>query len=198
VGLDLISIAVSLDAAPVRAIRADPMVWEAACSMPPFGSRQGDEVLPEVSEQLLAVLPAGTGWVDHYPDRSFQQAEYLLDPVAYRAISTWKQRERSMPYRVVFGDAVFAEHATSGQGSTWRCSTGRFLAEAAQLIDGLDIGRVRSEFSVAEMDEWGLYKVHPGTGDDETFDALLGNLRGIAAHYRTTAARGLDLIITLY
>ena len=173
-------------------------MWESAVYLPPFGTRLGGEELPAITEQLLAVVPAGTKWVDHFPGRSFQQAEYLLDPVAYRAQPTWERRERSMPYRVMFGDAVFAEHATSGQGPRWRCSTRRFLADAAQLIDELDVPRVRSEFSVGEMADLGLYKVQPGEGDDESFADVLGNLRALAEHYRTTVARGLDLIITLY
>lgn len=198
VGLDLMSIAVALDAAPVRAIRADPALWEAASCMPPFGTRLGNEELPEISDELLAVVPAGTQWINHFPGRSFQQAEYLLDPVACRAMSTWEQRERSVPYRVVFGDALFAEHANSGQGPRWRCSTASFLRWAAQLIDGLNLAQLRSEFSVAEMAGLGLYKVQPDTGDDEAFAALLGDLRAVAARYRMTVARDLDLIIALH
>jgi hypothetical protein len=40
-GIDMESIAVPLDAAPVRAIRADPGLWAVADEQPPFGGPWG-------------------------------------------------------------------------------------------------------------------------------------------------------------
>src|SRR4051794_8837540 len=115
VGIDLKSIAVPLNADPVRAIRADPELWASASEQPPFCRPWGDETLPDISRALLAVIPDGTGWVAHFDDRSFHQAEYLLDPAAYRTRApTWEQREQSTAYRIIAGAEVFAAHATSG------------------------------------------------------------------------------------
>ena len=159
----------------------------------------GDEPLPDISRALLGALPGGAGWVSHFGGRSFDQAEYLLDPVAYRTgAQTWKERERTVAYRTVFGDEFFAEHARSGQGFRWRCSTTPFLAAAVERVDGLDTAAVRREFSVAEMDALGLYKVHPGEDDDEVFARVLTGLRQFAGHCRNVVGRGLDLVITLY
>lgn len=130
-------------------------------------------------------MPGGTGWVEHFGDRSFHQAEYLLDPAAYREIRSWQQRERSIAYRIVNGDEVFAEHARTGQGFVWRCSTAAFLAEAVARIDGLDVAAARREFTDAEMDELGIYKADP---DEDAFDRVLGQLRAFAEHCRDVAA----------
>ena len=198
VGIDLRSIAVPLQADPVRAIRADPELWTSAGDHPPFCASMGDETLPDISRALLAVIPAGTGWVYHFGDRSFRQAEYLLDPVAYRAEGrTWEERKQTMAYRVVTGAETFAEHATSGTGFPWRCSTTAFLTAAVERIDNLDVAAVRREFSVAEMDNLGLYKVHSEEDDAHAFARVLTQLRAFAEHCRGVAARGLDLIITL-
>lgn len=97
-GMDLKSIAVPLHADPVRAIRADPELWASASDQPPFCAPWGDETVPDISRALLAVIPAGTGWVHHFGDRSFHQAEYLLDPVAYRAEArTWEATTMPSP-----------------------------------------------------------------------------------------------------
>ena len=199
VGIDFKSIAVPLAAEPVRAVRADPELWEVADVHLPFGSRWGDEPLPDISRALLAALPPGTDWAGHFGGRSFQQAEYLLDPVAYRTRArTWAERERTTAYRTIFGGEVFAEHATSGQGFRWRCSTNAFLAEAVQRIDDLDVAAVRREFSVAEMHDLGLYKVRAEEEDDRVFARVLDDLRAFTDHCRAVVARDLDLIITLY
>jgi hypothetical protein len=190
VGIDLHSIAVPLGAGAVRAIRADPQLWESACDLPPFVTARAGEPLPDISRALLAVVP--TGWVGHFGDRSFEQAEYLLDPVAYRADRG--SPERSAAYRIIGGDEVFAGHATSGQGFPWRCSTSAFLTEAVRHVDALDVEAARREFSAAEMVELGVYKAH----GDETFDGVLAQLRAFAERCRTVAAAGLDLIITRY
>ncbi|MET7399723.1 hypothetical protein ABZS66_40200, partial [Dactylosporangium sp. NPDC005572] len=123
---------------------------------------------------------------------------YLLDPVAYRAVRTWEERERTVAYRIVAGDQAFATHATSGQGFAWRCSTTAFLAAAVERIDALDVAAVRAEFSVVEMDDLGLYKVHREEDDEHAFARVLAQLRAFAEHCRGVVARDLDLIITLY
>lgn len=197
VGIDLHSIAVPLDADPVQAIRADAELWAQASDQPPFCGPWGDEPLPEISRALRAAIPAG--WVGHFGDRSFRQAEYLLDPVAYRTQArTWQERERTMVYRIINGAEAFAGHATSGQGFRWRCSTKRFLAAAVQRIDTLDIAGVRREFSVAEMASIGVYKVHPEEDDEDAFARVLTQLRAFAEHCRSVVAQDLGLIISLY
>lgn len=197
-GLDFISIAVPLDAAPVRMIRADPDLWELADVHPPFASPDFYEPLPEISQQLLAALPPGSGWSSHFNGRAFEQAEYLLDPAAYRAPRTWEQRERSMVYRIILGDELFAEHAQSGQGPHWRCSTAEFLTAAVAYLDDLDVDAIRREFSVAEMVRLGVYKVHPDDDDDEVFAQVLGYVRVFADYCRSAVERQLDLITTLF
>ncbi|WP_330186190.1 hypothetical protein KZZ52_49035 [Dactylosporangium sp. AC04546] len=196
--MDVQSLAVSLDADPVRAIRADPELWASASEQPPFCAAWGDEPLPDISQALLTAVPAGAGWVRHFEDRSFQQAEYLLDPMAYRAARTWEERERTVAYRIIAGDQAFAEHATSGQGFAWRCSTTAFLATAVERIDALDVAAVRAEFSVVEMDRLGLYKVDREEDDEHAFARVLTQLRAFAEHCRAVVTRDLDLIITLY
>ena len=198
-GIDFKSIAVPLDAEPVRAIRAHAGLWELASEQPPFCRPWGDEALPDISRSLLAVVPDSTGWVDHFEDRSFDQAEYLLDPAAYRTrAQTWEQRERSMAYRIVAGAEVFADHAVSGQGFRWRCSSTHFLATAAERIDTLDVIAARREFSVAEMVDLGLYKVQRTEDDDHAFARIFTHLRAFSEHCRAAAARDLGLIITRY
>jgi hypothetical protein len=157
-----------------------------------------------VSVELLASMP-DSGWTALYPDhargihlftdRSYGQAEYLLDPANYRRIDSRAQRERTLPYRVIYGDEYFADHATGGQGISWRCSTAGFLDQAAETIDALDVATVRREFSVAEMYALGIYKVHETDDDDQTFERVLTNLRWLADLYRHIARDGLDLII---
>lgn len=199
VGIDLRSIVVPLDADLVRAIRAHPGLWEAASEQPPFCLPRVDETLPDISRFLLAALPNGAGWVDHFNDRSFHQAEYLLDPASYRTqAQTWEQREQTMAYRIIAGAEVFAEHATTGQGFRWRCSTTKFLATAVERIDALDVTAARREFSVAEMDDLGLYKVQPEEDDDHAFARILAQLRAFGGHCHEIVARDLDLIITRY
>jgi hypothetical protein len=196
VGLDFISIAVPLDAAPVQAIRADAILWELADVHPPFSEL--NDTTPQISRDLLTVVPGGAGWVSHFDDRSHQQAEYLLDPARYREAQTWEDREQTQTYRILFGDMMFAEHAQSGQGMPWRYSTAAFLRTAVDYIDNLDVAAARREFSVAEMADLGVYKVHREDNDDQAFARVLGNIRRFAEHCRSTAGQGLDLIITLY
>jgi hypothetical protein len=103
-----------------------------------------------------------------------------------------------MAYRIIAGAEVFADHAMTGQGFRWRCSTAEFLAAAAARIDHLDVAAARSAFSVAEMDDLGLYKVRREEDDDQAFARILARLRAFGEHCRRTAARDLDLIITRY
>ena len=113
-GLDLRMYPVRLDSASIRMIRIDVGAWETAVDHPPFCSAFNDPQ-PDISLRLQAELPKGVE-VWNYPDRSYQQVEYVLDPPGYRRQSRWEDRERSMPYRIVEGDEDFAAHATSGQG----------------------------------------------------------------------------------
>lgn len=73
-----------------------------------------------------------------------------------------------------------------------------FLAAAVERIDTLDVTTVRREFSVAEMDDLGLYKVHPEEDGEHAFTRVLTQLRTFAEHCRTAVAGDLDLIITKY
>jgi hypothetical protein len=192
-GFDLWTYPVRLDSPSVRGIRVDAATWVTAFGFPPFCSAFGDPV-PEVSLRLQAELPPDVeGW--SYPDRSYQQAEYLLDPDGYRRLTSWEDRERSMPYRIIEGDEEFAAHAVGVQGVRWRCSTAGFLARAVGVIDALDPAGARAEFSVAEMAELGVYKVDPSADDDEEFAFLLGRLRQLAAYYRRLVSHGVDLIV---
>lgn len=192
-GLDLWTYPVRLDSPSISRIRAEAEAWETAVGYPPFCPPQ-DDPLPEISIRIQAELPSNIeAW--NYPDRSYVQAEYLLDPAGFRALSSWQERERSAPYRIVQGQEWFAAHATSGQGIAWRCSTAGFLAEAAAVIDACDPGVVRREFSVAEMYELGVYKVQPSEDDDEAFARVLGRLRQLAQYYHRLAEQGADLIV---
>jgi hypothetical protein len=199
-GLDFECLTVPLEAEPVRLIRADAGLWTLAEDQPPFCRPWPGEQLPEISQQLLAVLPEGTGRVhDFFPGRNHEQVEYLLDPAAFRDPQrTWEQREQSPEYRAVRGAEPFADHATSGQGVAWRCSTPAHLSEAVKLIDSLDADTVRRDFSVAEMAELGVYKVHPEEDDDENFTENLRDLRAWAEHCRAVAAQGFGLMIALF
>ena len=168
--IDLWTIAVRLDSDPVRAARRDAEAWEAVSLDPRF------------TRTLVC------------PDRSYEQMEYLLDPAAYRGLTSWEQRERSMPYRIVQGDCVFADHARGSQGILWRCSTSAFLETAASTIETLPVAAVRVEFSVAEMISLALYKVPRDENDDTAFERVLGNLRDLAEHYRRLVDKQLDVI----
>ncbi|GAA3835404.1 hypothetical protein GCM10022226_66210 [Sphaerisporangium flaviroseum] len=195
-GLDLSASPVRLNSPAVRLIQVDAQAWEFASLHPPFTSPSPyDEPLPDVSRELLATLPEGFGIARPYPDRSYGQAEYLLDPAGYRALTGWPERERSLPYRIIEGDRPFADHATGGQGVPWRCSTASFLAEAAATIDAIDVAAARQEFFVADMWALGVYKVSQTERDDEAFKRVLNNLRQLARYYHRLVEHGLDLII---
>ncbi|WP_143133765.1 DUF1877 family protein [Actinoplanes philippinensis] len=192
-------IALPLESGPVRALRADPALQRLAEDQPPFTRRWPDEVLPRISEQLLAVVPDDTKWsLDFFESRNFDQAEYLLDPIATRTIKSWPQRERMATYRAIFGAQRFALYTSDGCVTPWRCSSPAELTAAARLIDELDVAAVRREFSVADMLELGLYKVHPEDDDTESFTRALGDLRAWADHCRGVAARDLGLVIDLF
>jgi hypothetical protein len=194
VGLDLWSCPVRLESVPMRLIRSDARVWEVAVDHAPFCDLPAGS-LPEISRQLQAEFPDGLHRTWNFPGRSYGQAEYLLDPAGYRMRTSWPERERSLPYRIIEGAEVFAVHATGGQGIPWRCSTMAFLAEAVMTIDALDPVAARREFSVADMVALGVYKVRPSDNDEEVFARVLDGLRRLAAHYRGIVDRGLDLIV---
>jgi hypothetical protein len=194
-GLDMSCFPLPLDADPVRAIRADVTLFSHAECFPPFGPRFGDEVFPDISYQLLEVIPAEQGWIEVFNGRWFQKAEYLLDPVGYRVTRTWEERERTAIYRMTYGDEPFAYEGIRLEGCTWRCSRSESLKRTAQLIDGLDVDAVRREFSVADMYEQGVYKAnHPDEDDDENFTQILGYLRDYADLCRRVGEQGLDLV----
>jgi hypothetical protein len=197
VGLDLSAIPVRLGSEPVRRIREDAGLWREAAYRPPFGSRLGEEPLPEISLALIAGTPGDQGWTGHFPDRSHDKAEYLLDPCTARRLRSYSERERSLPYRVIFGDEGFAGHARAPQGAPWRCSGTPFLRQAVALIDAIDPVAARREFSVAEMADLQLYKSSRDDDDDAEFEAILQHLRRLATYYGQVADRGLDLIIKL-
>jgi hypothetical protein len=193
VSFDLRSIAVPLDSPPIRRMRADEQAWQEASERPPFVSQDWGEPLPEISRELMDIVPRRWTW--SFPDRSHSQAEYLLDPAGSRALASWAERERSRPFRIIEGDEPFADHARGAQGVPWRCSRASFLIEAADVIQTLDAAMARREFSVAEMDSSGVYKTRPDEDDDEAFERLSGHLGRLARYYRDVAGRGLDLIV---
>ncbi|MEU4164560.1 hypothetical protein [Actinoplanes sp. NPDC026670] len=198
-GLDFECLTVRLDNEPMRRIRADPELWAVAEDQPPFCGPWPGEEPPEITRQLLAVLPRDTRRNhDFFGSRNHSQAEYLLDPVAYRTERTWQDATRTRIHCAIFGAEVFAPHARSGQGITWRCSTAAQLTDAVRLIDELDVTAARREFSVVEMSDLGVYKVHREEDDEESFQRNLRDLRSWAGHCRAVAAEGLDLMITLY
>ncbi|MER6951476.1 DUF1877 family protein [Nonomuraea sp. NPDC000554] len=193
-GLDLWASPVRLNSPSMRLIQINAQAWEVASLRPPFSFPE-DEPLPDISRELLATLPEGFDFACPFPDRSYGQAEYLLDPAGYRELTGWPQRERSLPYRIIEGDKYFADHATGCQGLRWRCSTASFLAEAAATIDAIDVAAARQEFSVADMRTLGVYKVTETERDDEVFKRVLNNLRQLARYYHQLVEHGLDLII---
>lgn len=203
-GIDLWSIPVLLDSEPVQAIRRDPVVWETVSWQPPFGfdiDDFGEAALSEVNQAMLADRPGDLDTLEgpwHSGARDYEQAEYALDPAAYHRLDGYAERERSLPYRIVHGDRLFADHAVSGQGMPWRCSARAFLIEAADAIEALDETAVRHEFSIAEMAACGVYKTRPSDDEDETFARAMGNLRWLARYYRDVAAHDHDLIVITY
>jgi Domain of unknown function (DUF1877) len=196
VGFDLRIVPVRLAAAPTRRIRADAAAWEESSEHPPFGRLYRDEQPSAISLALTTEVPDAD---DHAPfaARTQQQAEYLLDPDRFKQHSSYDARERCMPYRIIFGDDVFAEHARSGQGLPWRCSTTAFLRQAAASIDSLDPVAARRRFSTQEMVALHAYRAAPGD-DDEQFDELLQSLRDLSSYYRTVADRDLDVMVIEY
>jgi hypothetical protein len=198
-GLDVKMVPVRLDSAPMRAIRESAELWAQAELEPPFGSGGGTrEPVPAISGEITALIPEGFGSYDAFPGRTWMQAEYLLDPVDFRRPGRYDGDERPLPYRIVHGDQRFAEHAIAGQGAPWRCSHSDFLAVAAARIDAIDVAAVRAEYSVAEMYEMGVYKVHEGEDDDENFAEVLADLRGLARWYRRLVGEGLDAIVIVW
>ncbi|MEU4538150.1 DUF1877 family protein [Streptosporangium sp. NPDC023825] len=175
----------------MRLIQADPEQRELASLW--LFSPPDDKPLSDLDRRLLATLPEEFRTTGPFPDRSYEQAEYLLDPADYRKVNSWPERERSLPYRIIQGDRRFADH--EDLEAPWRCSTTSFLAEAAATIDALDVAAVRQEFSVVEMRNLGVYKVHEIEPDDEVFDRVLDRLRLLAHYYHQLVALDLDLII---
>ncbi|MCY1143995.1 DUF1877 family protein [Actinoplanes sp. Pm04-4] len=197
-GLDMSCLIVPLDAEPVRAIRADMALFSTAEEYPPFGPRFGDEVLPDISYQLLEVVSAQCRWTEVLGGRSFAKAEYLLNPASYRAIHTWEKRERSPAYRMTRGDEPFAREGVTLERCSWRCSRSASLKRTAHTIDALDVAAVRREFSVADMCEQGVYKAdHPDEDDEENFTEILGYLRDFANLCHQVSGQGLDLVFRL-
>jgi hypothetical protein len=194
-GLDLSVRAVRLDSASCRAIRGSVEIWDEAVLHPPFGGGRGCGPLPAVNREMLRHLPEEFRLFRPFPGRTQEQAEYLLDPVGFRRVTTYEERGRSVPHRIVFGDRPFADHARGGQGVPWRCSASRFLAEAAARIDAVDAAAARREFSVADMVDQAVYKAHPDADDDEAFTRVLSELRALARWYRGLADHGLDAIV---
>jgi hypothetical protein len=194
-GIDLRAIAVRLDSPSVRRLLAtDPeSFWDATCR-PPFTNTTWDEPLPALNQALCTEHPGLSGWDDLYPDRSYEVAEWVLDPRARRAIRDWATRERSTAFRIITGDHDLAEHATGVHGIRWRGSRATFLRAAADTIDRLDVDAARAEFSVAELSDRGTYKLHADDGDDVLFAVAVANLRRVSQYYRAVADRGLDLI----
>jgi hypothetical protein len=199
-GIDLWSVPVLLDSEPVQAIRRDAAAWETASWRPPFGSDiDFGEPLPGINQAMLANRPSGLDTLKgpwHSGARDYEQAEYALDPVAYRQLDGYKERERSLPYRIIHGDRHFADHAVSTQGMRWRCSARAFLIEAADAIEALDEVAIRREFSIKEMVR-GVYKTRPDDDEDETFARAMHNLRWLARYYRDVAAHDYDLIVIM-
>lgn len=196
-GIDMRSFPIHLDTDPVRELRADPELCELASGYPPFGFLRRGETLPAINSKLLPVVPAGASWVGHFDDRSFMQAEYLLDPAAYRHARTWEQHEKTTSYRIIRGAETFLYDNTGFRGPAWRCSSAEFLDTAVKHLDELDAPAVRREFTVAEMDELGLYKVHPEEDDEHAFNRILNYLHAFTERCRRVAAEGADLIITV-
>jgi hypothetical protein len=198
-GLDLSTIATRLDSASVRRIRQDAGACEVAELNPPFSYYAVDEPQPDISRELLADLPdeLAHSWFYPFPDRSYQQAEYLIDPAGRRALTSWVERERSLNYRIIHGDEPFADHAVADQGHPLRCSTTAFLTEAAARIDAIDDDAARREFSVARMYADGAYKARPDEYDSVAFDRITGRLRTLATYYHKIVDQGLDLIVKL-
>lgn len=198
-GLDLLTVPVRLETAGMRAIRESAEAWEAASFRPPFfEDDEYDGPLPRVSREILEHIPDGFEATDHFPDRGFEEVEYLLNLSSERRSGNWEERERSFPYRAVHGDRYFAEHAAGGQGHPWRCSTSGFLAEAAARIDAIDPTMVRRRFSVREMVDAGVYKARLGEDDDVVFERRLAALRSLARYYHRLADNSLDLIVIVY
>lgn len=197
-GLDVTMVPVRLESAPMRAVRESAEVWAQAYLEPPFTRGGGTrEPVPAISGEITALIPEGFGKYDAFPGRAQQQAEYLLDPVAFRRLGSFGERERTLAYRIAHGDQRFAEHAVAGQGAPWRCSHSDFLAVAAARIDAIDVAAVRAEYSVAEMYEMGVYKVHEGEDDDENFAEVLADLRGLARWCHRLVGEGLDTIVII-
>jgi hypothetical protein len=194
VGFDLTCVPVRLDSAAVRLMRDDADSWAVASEYPPF-SRIARGSPPPVSRRLLAALPPGANRWSPFPDRAHGQAEFLLDPRGYLLLSGWEERQRSLPYRIVYGDRPFAPHARGVQGVAWRCSTAAFLQLAAAAIEALDETATHRLFRTADMVAAGVYKARAETDDDVAFDSVLSALRRLGREYRRIAASGLDLII---
>ena len=66
-GFDLQTIPVRRGCEPVRRIRASASLWREAAYRPPFGTRLGEEPLPEISLALIAAVPGVQGWTGTSP-----------------------------------------------------------------------------------------------------------------------------------
>ncbi|WP_250032353.1 DUF1877 family protein [Paractinoplanes maris] len=137
--------------------------------------------------------------LEHCNGRAWMQGEYVFDPGQWRSeVGRSDERRKTMAHCIIRGDAVFADETAPDLGIPWRCSTAGFLTEVVERIDRLDVAAARHEFSVAEMVQLDLYKVHPEGETDETFDRLMTYLRDFADRCRGIAAHGLGLVITMH
>jgi hypothetical protein len=190
-GIDLYMCAIPLNCEPMVEIRGDERLWESACAQPPFFWHAHRRLpMPEINRRLLAEMPDDRDMTWDFPDRSFHQLEYLLDPVGYRRLNSYEEREQTLPYQVVQGDQPFAWFAPG-----WRCSTNEFLSIALMFLDEFDPAAVRPEFSNAAMWDRGIYKTRPDEDDDATFVTLLNHLGELTRYYQRVVAAGLDAIV---
>jgi hypothetical protein len=180
-----------LESKPLVEIRADETVWEEANAHPPFrGIAHPWVPLPDVNRRLLAEMPDDPDLTWDYPDRSFDQLEYLLDPSGRLSVTSYEEREQTLPYQIVHGDKPFSWVAPS-----WRCSTNEFLSLALLFLDEFDPASARAGFSTAAMADRGIYKAFADADEDATFATLLAHLGELKQYYERVASSGLDVIV---
>ncbi|MBX2798506.1 MAG: YfbM family protein [Myxococcales bacterium] len=195
-GLDMTYQAFPRDTGLIELIRAhvdrwDSHLWQIpAWSLPHDADPTTDEerwLLEQPAvQQVLQRMPDPRRWRHRPRSRSQGKLEWILATPEERSLQTYEERARTLPYRMVFGDRVLADHAKGGQGLHVRMASHAFVMQAADTLEQLDEQALRDRFEAGQMADDGVYKAH---GND-TFDDLVAELQELTCFYRRVALAG--------
>jgi hypothetical protein len=147
--------------------------------------------LHQIVQRLVAAEPE-LARRNHDLDKRWDQIHYLLSA---RCRGQRMETDDALFDVAVEGEAKIADHVCGSQGVPVRYTSPGKVADVANALQRIDLDILKQHYSLAAMEQMGIYKAFAGRESDDDWEYLSKLVRGLSDFYLDAATHGNGVLV---